>query len=494
MWNRFAGTNLRITVTALSLLLLSAAVTERIPVGGGTGWDGTTYARWTHALSLERLFSDRAERPDIVDVTTYNVRRVLVPVALHHAMRALGVKSTVENVITAYCIANVVLLTLAVLLWCSSADELSLGDRGKLIGLIALIVNAVNWKMPIFYPTLTDSAALAFGTAMLLCYLKRQQVALAAVTLAGGFVWPSVPYFGLLMIGFPAKRLESLETAPASLDRIVAGAAAAAATVCSVYLVTSGYNITPSRRDPILWLLPLSAGLVGAYVYLALAPLLASRDFWRDVSPWHAVRRASVWLSLLVFAAGALVVSAIDTSPAQMNAASAVAANFLTAVQQPGIFLVAHTVHYGPLVLLLLFLWRPISASIARTGTGLVLCFVLAVLLSAGSESRKLMNFYPAAVLFLAQAAAPIFHSRGRMLGLAVLSVFFSKIWLPMDGPLDLPGVGEIGWRTLYRSTQGPWIDDAWWAGQGILVLATAALFYAWCRHSGRDEEIGIDE
>lgn len=102
-------------------------------------------------------------------------------------------------------------------------------------------------------------------------------------------------------------------------------------------------------------------------------------------------------------------------------------------------------------------------------------------MLGAGSESRKLLNFYPVIVLFLVQAAEPLFASRGRILTLAGLSLLFSKIWLPMAEPLTLPFVGEVGWRDLYASSRGPWIDHGWWAVQGIAVVAVGAWLYFGC-------------
>jgi hypothetical protein len=317
---------------------------------------------------------------------------------------------------------------------------------------------------------------------MLLCYMRGRVIALAGLTLAGGFVWPSLPYFGLLMIAFPRERFEAIEPAPAALHRIAAATAAVAVLGYLAYLGFTGYDIKASPVEPIRWLMPLSAGIVAAFIYAALVRLLDSAAFWRDAIPLNALRRWTLWLAVATYAAGALIIRSIDRLPDSMGFARAISDNFATSFTQPGIFLVAHALHYGPLVLLLVLLWRPISESIRRQGTGLVLCFALAILLGVGSESRKLMNFYPMAVLFLAQAAEPIFASPRRLAAAAALSVVFSKIWLPMSGPLTLPFVGEVTWRALYASSRGPWMDHGWWAAQGVVVLAVGALFYAWSR------------
>ncbi|MCP5043137.1 MAG: hypothetical protein GY944_19095 [bacterium] len=475
------GINLRVTGVAIIVLVASLLTSELIPVQSGAGYDGRTYMRWARELSIEKIWTHRESRPDRLRITSYNGRRLLVPVVLHYTLRALGVDPTVANLLAAFRIANLVFLSIAVLLWCLAADTLRIGNLGKWLGLIGLIVNYVSWKMPFFYPALTDSAAMAFGTGMLLCYLRGHPWTLAGLTLSGGFVWPTIPFFGIAMLAFPREHLESVEPAPHSGNRIAAASCAALAVVCTVGLLLRGYNVHNTTVEPIAGLVPVSIALVAIYLYLALSPLLDSASVWRDIAPRRIVSSGWVMISMAVFLIGEAILRSIDRVPvSHLGAYRTVGDTFMTAIYQPGIFIIAHALHYGPLILLLLFVWKRCSEEIRRQGTGLVLCFALAVLLSVGSESRKLINFYPAVLLFLVHAVEPIFRSTWRMASIAGLSVLVSKIWLPMSESLEVPWIGEITWSTLYHSSRGPWINAYWWAGQSVLMLAIAALLYAW--------------
>ena len=160
---------------------------------------------------------------------------------------------------------------------------------------------------------------------------------------------------------------------------------------------------------------------------------------------------------------------------------------------QPGTFWIAHTLYFGPLILLLVLLWRPISKIVQRQGAGLVLCFGLAVVLGAGSESRKLVNFLPFLVLFAVSAAGEISTRPARLAALAAASLVFSKIWLPMTQSIELPWVGEIAWRAVYVSSRGPWLDHGWYLAQLPFVLAMAWLLWRWTATSRAGQSSAVE-
>lgn len=405
---------------------------------------------------------------------------------LHYTMRAFGIRRTSANVITAFTIMNILLLTLAVYWWCLAADELGIGVRAKWLGFLALMVNYVNLKMPLFYPVLTDSTAFAFGAAALLLYLRRHQVGLLILTLAGTFVWPTIPYFGFLLLMFPRDKGTRLESAPKGLHFWASGVPTVIVLAYTGYLLISGFEISSTPVKPMRNFILLSVLFVGTYLFFGLRYLLDSKALWADLHPAHIVRRSWFWIAILFFVVTEILIRSIDVTPTNMTHIKTVSDTFFTSITAPGIFFVAHTLLYGPLVLFLLFLWRPISENIRRQGTGLVLCFALALVLSTGSESRKLLNFYPFIVLFLVQAAEGVATRPRRLATLAVLSLILSKIWLPMARELTLPLFGAVQWFTLYASSHGPWIDRYWYAVQLPVVLVVALLVYLWCK-GGRE-------
>jgi hypothetical protein len=481
MLRKIFNTNIRIAGATLLILLCYLPFREIIPKNRGIGYDGQYYARWTHGLSFSVLVSPSEERPESIILTKYYTRRILPSMVLHYTMRAFNIRRTEPNIIMSFTILNILLMTLAVFWWCLAADELGIGDLAKWLGFLALFINYVNLKMPLFYPVLTDSTAFAFGAASLLLYLRRHKAWLLVLTLAGTFVWPTIPYFGFLLLMFPRGEETKLESAPRKLNYWTAGALTAIVLAYTVYLLVSGFEITSTPVKPMRYLIPLSMLLVGLYLFFGLRYLLDSKGLWDDLRPANVISRPWFWIAVLFLAIAEVLVRLIPATATNMTPMKSVSDTFFTSITTPGIFLIAHTLHYGPFFLFLIFLWRPISENIRRQGTGLVLCFALALLLSAGSESRKLLNFYPFIILFLIQAAEGV-AARGRIVAvLAVLSLILSKIWLPLSRDLTLPLIGAVTWFKLYASSRGPWIDHNWYAIQLPAVLAVAICVYIWC-------------
>ena len=115
------------------------------------------------------------------------------------------------NVVTAFALANLVLLGLTLYVWGRIADAAGLTARAKWIGVLALQVSYANWKMPFYYSVLTDTFALALGALSLLFFLERRTVGLVAIAIASALVWPTLPYFCALLVAFPQPADEPAE-------------------------------------------------------------------------------------------------------------------------------------------------------------------------------------------------------------------------------------------------------------------------------------------
>lgn len=488
---KFFSTNTGITAATLLLLLLCLSFRDVIPYRKGIGYDGIIYGRWTRVLSLDVVLDGTVTTPrgriaKVAGLDTYYARRILPSLCMSYTLTALGVAKTIPNIVNAFTAANILLLGLAVFCWCKAADELAIGVGGKWLGFLALIVSYANLKMPLYYPVLTDTYALALGSACLLFYLKRRPVALFILSFAGAFVWPTIIYFSFLLLSFPRTRADGVEPGPRGLHTLCAAAVALAALVYTEFLLVSGYEMKWTPVKPTMGFGHLGAAIAALYLFFGLRPLLNSASLWRSFHPLGLLRRPWLWGAGLLLVTTEAMVRSIAVMPTELGPLSFVNDTFYTSVTQPGIFYLAHVLYFGPLLLFLPFLWPRVSSLVKRQGTGLISCFALALLMSVGSESRKLINFLPFVVLFLVQALEDLVTTPRRFATLAALALVFSKIWLPMDQALSIPFVGAVEWRSLYVSSRGPWIDHPTYVIQLVLVLLVIPLVYSWSLRDGR--------
>jgi hypothetical protein len=154
----------------------------------------------------------------------------------------------------------------------------------------------------------------------------------------------------------------------------------------------------------------------------------------------------------------------------------------LSSLTEPFIFLVAHTLYYGPVVLLLLFFWRPFCQSIQEFGIGLRLFVILNFLLSIGPQSRYQINAITIFVILLARLLDRSFLRNQSFTFWVLLSLLYSKVWYTFNtAPQVDDGTMDILLRfplQHYFTNSGPWMSHQMYLIQGSIVLVTAILLY----------------
>ena len=118
---------------------------------------------------------------------------------------------------------------------------------------------------------------------------------------------------------------------------------------------------------------------------------------------------------------------------------------------QPGIFIVAHIIYFGPLVIICILYWKQITKLVHENGLGLTLAMSVSLMFSLFSESRTHIVFWPFLVPFIAQVIDQSQQVRGTHVALITfLSILLSKAWLPFN---NIKNPTEI-----YFSHIGPWM------------------------------------
>lgn len=473
---------------ALLIALLGFGWGERVEVSGGLGWDGVIYARWARDFKHE-VFVQRVDR--------YYIQRILPSAIVHYSLRALGIARTDRNIMRAFGLLSVLLFTLLAQTWVWVARRLQISEAGKWLGFAGLFLNYVVLKHSFYCPVTTDVSAYALGMGMLACYLDRRNVLLAVLTVIGAFVWPLATYVGGLLLLFPRGRGTGVVTSPAwPLPVALAVAAALCALVGIRHVVHTGYSlihglVDPVYLEPIRCVYHLSLVVSVVYVGLGVFYLLRSGQLFQPGLIFSLARLRNAVLVLVLL--GAVHALQVHWSNKQhfMGIQEMLAMIAFGTVAKPGIFLVAHAAYYGPLFLLLVFLWRPVCTLIHQEGgIGLTLVAALGLLLSLNSQSRYFINIYVMVLPFLIKATDSL-HWRPSQYGLlGVLCLFFSKCWMTMNcGPFR-GQLFEFPDQYMFM-THGPWISHGTYLVQGGVMLVGAYLIYANCL---RDKSAGVEQ
>lgn len=448
---------------------------ERIPAGQGCGFDGAAvYA------PLAANFTAAVRH-----VSRERVQRVLPSLVVHVALRALDVDDRGLRVIAlAFSILNLALLALGLGLWDRVCDALGLSVRGRWLATGAVFVSFGALKMPFYYPVLTDTAGLVLSIAALLAYLRGSAAALALVLGLSALTWPTLTFSGALLLAFPRRASPNPEAgrptagtvALALVPALVIGACAVRNAYFAGAVVGSPGELPLHRPTLPVSILGVTGWLFLAAVWLLASPLVVQpRALWARLSFAGAAGSAlaiAAWQGLLAatgLPAGRSVVELMLLAPDSATTRS---------VRLPLLFVVAHAIYFGPVVLLAAAHVRAVSQEAWTHGLGMVAFLLLGVVSAITTESRHVLHVVP----FVAALTAAALDRRGRIgrLELAMIlgvGLAASRVWMPMGA-----AVGDAR-RALarYMAQMGPWMPADVYVGHGVVCLVLFAAF-VWSR------------
>ncbi len=244
------------------------------------------------------------------------------------------------------------------------------------------------------------------------------------------------------------------------------------------------YNWHPALAQPIITAIPVSLILCSLYIYGAFEVLL------RGISPGYffaslKLRRVAL-AAVLLCAAKVPVFLWADRMLPTDGTYRTILFMIEMSVVKPLIFLVAHTIYFGPVFLLFLFYWKPFSQIIRRYGLGLTLVIWMGVFMSINPESRQNLSSYVIAVPFLGLLVEKRALPAWFIWLIGALSLAFSMVWLRVgpevsDDARFLPSLIHN-----YFFNQGPWVDNRLYVVQTGIALASASLLYMLLRNTRR--------
>ncbi|HMS66453.1 MAG TPA: hypothetical protein PKD83_14510, partial [Ignavibacteria bacterium] len=165
-----------------------------INVNYGFGYDGYFYGKI--ALNfIEQVFGHQ--------LSFYRIQRILPSFIVSAALSILNIHKNTFNIIKAFQILNLVLLILSSFIWIEVCRHYKLNLKLIWIGFILWFLNFGIAKFTFYYPVLTDTTAFFLGFCLMYFHLKDNLTGKILVSLLGAFTFPTIHYFGALLIVFP---------------------------------------------------------------------------------------------------------------------------------------------------------------------------------------------------------------------------------------------------------------------------------------------------
>jgi hypothetical protein len=475
---------------------------EKIPAGGGFGYDGVFYADMVR--NLDSMISGG-------QLSSYYAQRILPAAIVRSMMLFAGVPMNDSNIIHGFELYNLVLLVSACWVWRRVADRYSLSLAGRWMGFSGIFINFQCSKQAFYYPVLTDVTALFIAMLLLLFYVEKKPIALFITTIAGALCWPVVNVCGAFLLFFLRAKLPEKIIVPdpftvtsksATVSRLITRGGLVVLAISIVgytTLILSGpvidygfnelrmlLNARLLRRlqellDSLKGLLTALPTLTG--VLVALAMLIGSGAFFKAALAglnWKRFPLAVLAISAVLIPHG---VVAFISNPGLANPSS-LKLLFRLAVYplQEGKFLfpiVSLAVFWGPVVLLLILFWKAFCVEARKMGPGVVAIIGISLLLGLVGEPRFITIAWP----FLVLGIVLVFESstvKGSFKSaLIILTVLYAQFWMKLNMapwlPPDKAGILDFP-KQLHFMHYGLWMS--WWSYS--IQLAAIVLSSMW--------------
>lgn len=440
---------------------------ELIEVNDGAGWDGRLYASYT--AHLDESIAQKG-------INEYRFQRILMSVALNKTMKAFNVDFTVPNVVMGFKIFNLVFLLIALLYYYLISNKLKLTPELEFLGLMCLFWCYPVLKMPGFNPIITDVGAFSMGMMVAYHFLCNHRIVNILLILLGSFVYPTFILFGFLLF-FPKETYESSNKSFRPERFILPGIF----LLCFVGAYFGYYSefsdtyadVNPTNNNALF----LSFLLALGYCYLIGAFLPDFKNIKEAISKvkWIYIVPIVLIFIFVKYMTGTYA----SPQPLQMSSGRYVINIMKQSVANPAVFLVSHIIYLGWLPLILIFMGKEMHAAIRSLGYGVAILFAGLGIMSLGSETRQLINFYP----FLVVVALMALSKKQALkpwvlvvLGLSALAL--SRFWYSING------FGDIGKKLLefpaqrYFQVFGPWMSNTtYFINLVICILGFVTLF-----------------
>lgn len=481
-----------------TLGLLNFLWGEKVPAGGGFGWDGVNYANMVR--NLDSMISNG-------QLGSYYTQRILPSAIVRSLMLISGVSISDTNIIRGFELYNLVLLVGACWVWKRVADNFSLSLAARWIGFSGIFINFQYSKQAFYYPVLTDVTALFVAMLLLLFYVEKKPIALFVTTIIGAFCWPVVSISGAFLLFFlkTDKPAEVVEPMLSSFKIKKVPIARFVALSCLVVLVLSvvGYLLL-SQVAP--FILPSCDSLNGHYCFLekfinkgksfitvipslfvvlvALLVLAGSLAFLKEI--FGLIKKVKMFLIVLAVAAILVPMSLVKiiSNPAVINPSSLSLLFYSLIFPQEGKFflpLVSIGVFWGPLVLLLLLYWKQFCIKLRMLGPGVMAIVGMSLPLGLVGEPRFMIIAWPFMVLGLVLAMESSSIKSSFKYVITFLTILYAQFWLKLNiapwlgGDFDM--LQEFP-KQMYFMHYGLWMG--WWAY--FIQLVALTLSFLWLR------------
>ena len=424
-----------ILITILSVILLFTFTGEKVARFEQSGWDGREYREMAQTFS-EKINGD--------SYNTYKIQRILPFALINTTFNIFGWDKSNTQIMTAMIILCILAVIVSLIYFFKTSDTLQLNTTLEIIAFSAIFYNYPILKHLGYYPFQTDIFAFMLGIMIFYFFIKRKKWLIIFTGIIGAFIWPTLLITSLVLAFFSSKAspliCSTLLNRKNNLLLILCkiGAILIIPVLCLYLYLRHGdlralYAFNVATYDHI-YILILSLITLSIYIYRTIKIfhfdiLYIVKDFFRQTGFSNFI------FLIVIYSVVSIIIHLLAKGESNFDLQALIVQTSLRAIAKPLVFLEAHFIYFGPIALLIIFLWKSYISYIAKYGYGFIFIIFSLIILSLNSESRYMITLLPfvSFPICLILEKYNLKKSAGWLFAFA--SIIISRFWFTINTP-----------------------------------------------------------
>lgn len=423
-----------ILILIFVIILFFTLIGEKVPHNGGMGWDGMNYFRTIQSFT-ELITNHGYDR--------YAIQRIMPWGIVNMLFRFCNIEASSYNALFAAAIINIIVLFLSIFYFFRISDLKKWKISTEIIAFASLFYSYAILKVTGYYVMTSDNVGFLWGMMLVYYFLSEKRWHLLILSVLGIVNWPTVAFIsGLALYCLPKKEMK-IQTTLKGIDVICYDVVLWGVTLLPiVYQLVS--IVTPpihefhffqydGRPKTNIVVFLISIVCVCAYWYYHLSPFkLSITNIIKDIKVKELFLKLLVCL-LIYLVSNTLLYSLANDGDNGMNMLTFFKKLLVSGTTNPFSYVESFFAYYGPIIILIILLWRESAKYIVKKGIGYFSVIILSIFFFIFPEARVSIMFIPFMVLPIMEYIDSLRLKKWVPYLYVIVCLILSHVWFPIN-------------------------------------------------------------
>lgn len=415
-------------------ILFFTLIGEKVPLNDGMGWDGMNYFRTVQSFT-ELIANQGYDR--------YAIQRIMPWGLVNIVFKFFNIETSSYNALFSAVIINVVALLLSIFYFFRISDLKKWKISTEIVAFASLFYSYAILKVTGYYVMLSDNIGFLWGMMLVYYFLSEKRLHLLVLSILGIVNWPTVALIsGLVLYCLPRNEIK-IQSSLKGVDAICYDVVLWGLTLLPILYQLISIIAPPihdfhffqydGRPKTNIVVFLISIVCVCAYWYYHLSPFkLSITNIIKDIKVKELFLKLLVCL-LIYLVSNTLLYSLANDGDNGLNMLTFFKKLLISGTTNPFSYVESYFAYYGPIIILIILLWRESVKYIVKKGMGYFCVIILSIFFFIFPEARVSIMFIPFMVLPIIEYIDSLKLKKWVPYLYVIACLILSHVWFPIN-------------------------------------------------------------